>query len=168
MKRHSSNCKETATKEEISKAVADLQTEYGCDLCDLKIFGKAFLAKHMKRTHLVAASPDNFCCVKCDENFKSNYDLLIHNRQVHMKKKIVSCEHCGRKFIKRRMMEIHQKSQACTRNHSECQLCQRVFKTIMGFENHQKTCSKEKIKNKGVKKPAKKIDWICEFCGKHL
>jgi KRAB domain-containing zinc finger protein len=169
LKKHQPNCKETATKEDILKAVADLQTEYGCDLCGLKTFGKAFLAKHMKRSHMVVASlPDDFECVKCDKVFKSRYDLLIHNRQVHKKKKVVSCEHCGRFFIKLRMLEIHQKSFACSVNHSKCHLCERVFKTKMGFENHQKKCSKEKIISKGIKKPRKKIDWICEFCGKHL
>lgn len=168
LKKHRPNCKGKATKDEIVKAVADLQKQYSCDLCGFTIFGKAFLAKHMQRTHFVLSSIDEFECAKCDEVFKTRYDLITHNRQVHAKKKIVSCEHCGRKFIKMRMLEMHQKSLACVRNHLKCEICQRVFKTKMGFENHQKKCTDETINVKKVKKPVEKKNWICEFCGKHL
>lgn len=168
LKNHKPNCKRDASRDEIIRAVSDMKIEYSCDFCDMKIFGKAFLAVHMKRTHLVQSSQSDFECPSCDKVFKSRYDRNLHNRQVHRKKKGVSCEYCGRMFVKLRMLEIHQKSQACAVNHSKCEICQRVFKTKSGFENHQKKCTNEKIEERKFRKPKQIKEWICEFCGKYL
>lgn len=167
LQKHKPNCKNKATKAEIAKAVGDLGTEYRCDQCGLKIYGKLFLSKHMKRTHLVNFLKE-FVCNKCDEVFKSSFDLLVHSRQVHRKMKVVNCEFCGRKFIKKSMLKIHQKSRACSANHFVCKTCQKPFKTKQGFENHQKFCGNEKKVLKDVKKPKEPKNWICEFCGIHL
>merc|ERR550532_3742147 len=67
-----------------------------------------------------------FACMQCDATFGSNTALSRHTNVVHAQEKdfVYECEHCGKKFQRRKMREYkdHVKIHTGERDHI-CSIC---------------------------------------------
>ncbi|CAO1419511.1 unnamed protein product [Diamesa serratosioi] len=175
LKKHKIKCAKNAMKHpeqlEIAKlALLDLQIEYTCDLCSLKVKGKSFLKTHMRRTHLKkqgTSSQKVFYCNfdNCNKKFQQRYNLVIHKR-LHINKTNFPCDKCPRTFMREFMLNKHQNSPACPGNAVNCLTCHKTFRSKKLLENHQSRV--HDVKEKKDPKPKTSTEFFCEFCGKRV
>ena len=176
LKKHRVFCEKKAMEnpeqlENARIAMLDLQSEYTCDLCSLKVKGKSFLNTHIRRTHLKKKQENTsqkvFHCnfINCNKKFQQRYNLVIHKR-LHNNRTLFPCDKCSRTFIKESMFIKHQKSLACQGNLVNCLICQKSFSSITLMEKHYTL--KHTEKEKKDPKPKENLEFFCEFCGKRI
>lgn len=130
---------------------------YICDFCQISIFSKETLIKHLQshinRTKL-------FPCHICSLSFtrKANCKIHITKKHLHVETKKFSCEKCDRVFERKTDLRRHNSnSHNNVRNH-ECNICFQKFKQNWILKRHKQVHEKER-------KPLTSKSQQCEICG---
>ena len=127
--------------------------KFPCELCG-KLFGQqSYLINHIARHR--NPSSELFYCSTCKKRFKTQDNLNLHIKALHMSspgQKPYQCELCNKTFINitglRSHQAVHEKDTPFC-----CNICKVQFKRKHSLERHQYV-------HKLVK------DFICPLCGK--
>ena len=91
-------------------------------------------------------------CKLCDKIFKSESNILNHDKKFHMKKGTTAykCDYCNEKLVNKNNLENH-----ISKEHITCNLCMEIFPTITSLNTHitavhDKLKIKHKIKKKNL------------------
>ena len=111
--------------------------KFKCSLCDKKFAFSSGLSYHMT-TH---TGERPFACTQCDATFGSNTALSRHTNVVHAQEKdfVYECEHCGKKFQRRKMREYkdHVKIHTGERDHI-CSICGSSYFSRKQLRKHER------------------------------
>ena len=111
--------------------------KFKCSLCDKKFAFSSGLSYHMT-TH---TGERPFSCTQCDATFGSNTALSRHTNVVHAQEKdfVYECEHCGKKFQRRKMREYkdHVKIHTGERDHI-CSICGSSYFSRKQLRKHER------------------------------
>ena len=83
-------------------------------------------------------------CKLCNKVFKSESNLLNHDKKFHMKKGTTTykCDNCNEKLVNKINLENH-----ISKEHITCNLCMKIFPTITSLNIHI-TAVHDKLKTK--------------------
>jgi len=111
--------------------------KFKCTLCDKKFAFSSGLSYHMT-TH---TGERPFACTQCDATFGSNTALSRHTNVVHAQEKdfVYECEHCGKKFQRRKVREYkdHVKIHTGERDHI-CSICGSSYFSRKQLRKHER------------------------------
>uniref|UniRef100_A0A6P7F5N4 Zinc finger protein 845-like n=1 Tax=Diabrotica virgifera virgifera TaxID=50390 RepID=A0A6P7F5N4_DIAVI len=173
-------CKEFQTKdtkilyEHISKE--HVKEKMYCNECNKTFLSKTWFKDH-KIFHVGINKRDTYECGRCDSKFTSNFSLMEHmqeahikykcnecdvtfpyklnldrhNSHVHLKERPFLCNDCGKTFPKLENLRSHEIVHKAARY--VCFVCGKIFKKKEGFDLHMRVHTGEK--------PHK-----CNICGK--
>ena len=111
--------------------------KFKCSLCDKRFAFSSGLSYHMT-TH---TGERPFACMQCDATFGSNTALSRHTNVVHAQEKdfVYECEHCGKKFQRRKVREYkdHVKIHTGERDHI-CSICGSSYFSRKQLRKHER------------------------------
>ena len=136
-----------------------------CEYCYKRFLRKAYLAIHIKNTHLAIKEeakchkcqkiysnreslskhdmlmhgPKTFQCDICEEKFSVRSKLKIHEGRKHLKSRDFSCEKCPKKFFCKYDVRTHNNEVHSDYKPYKCDLCPSEFKRNSTWRNHRKS-----------------------------
>ena len=138
-----------------------------CYICHYQFPSIANLLRHEKRKHL---DGEKFNCPECSKEFKLEYDMKRHLRNVHGKtvqpksiQNLLSCRFCRIGFemladFETHLFESHKNEidrLDATSNDSRCHICFRTFPDGLQMIEH-------------VVESHRKLPFVCHLCGKQF
>ncbi|XP_073963975.1 uncharacterized protein isoform X2 [Choristoneura fumiferana] len=156
------------------RQLRELQKSY-CEPCKKEYKSKQALRVHMSNHHTLKKCPD--CqsllpaykmslhrndvhgtpiptCGICGYRNAIEYRVLMHQRQVHLREKTVSCNICNMTFFNERFLKRHLIKHKPDKIH-ECSYCHKKFPRLNTLRMHEKIHKGEKNK-------------VCSLCGERF
>lgn len=137
-------CSRTFTKpEKLSKHIYATHEktiqQHECSVCKKRFLVKTSLDRHIREKHLPETDPRRyFACKLCDDKYKTQKQLSIHNLRIHKKAKF-TCDYCHREFNTRSKISNHILLHSGTKNY-RCQYCKKRFAQANGKWSHERYC----------------------------
>jgi hypothetical protein len=155
--------KKVEQKIEIKKVVKN-ESSY-CHVCQYQFPSSANLLRHNKRKHFEG---EKFPCPECSREFKLEYDMKRHLRNIHgknfqMQLSLMSCRVCRLSFetlqdFEKHLLESHDIDRHDKRSNdptTKCYICCRSFTDGFRMIEH-------------VVESHPKLPFICRLCGKQF
>ena len=99
-----------------------------CNICLQTYSNVRCLLEHVDRMHTNVES--KFKCDACDKFFKTECDVKIHRKRVHLKINKFKCKICGKSFFTKKELIDHSKiNHKGQREVFECNYCKKNFVT---------------------------------------
>ena len=136
-------------------------TDFKCDMCDLRFILKKDLNSHIKshpKENLVdeikPPKEENYGrnheCDLCDKSFAYKSELKRH-KQSHTASKPFSCDICYTSFARKSNLNAHRKLHDFGNEEYKCQVCAKSFSRKYNYQVHMKTHSGD-------------TDFMCGLC----
>uniref|UniRef100_A0A8D8KAW0 Zinc finger and SCAN domain-containing protein 2 n=1 Tax=Culex pipiens TaxID=7175 RepID=A0A8D8KAW0_CULPI len=114
-----------------------------CHFCPMGFKDAYSLQRHENRHHgtdhqIKKKQPPQerkFQCASCEKTFRTNYDLVDHDRFVHQKLPGATCKLCGKHFRNRASLRKHHLVHTGDKPY-DCEHCEAAFKSTWHLINH--------------------------------
>lgn len=133
--------KQFAHREGITQHLRGIHTEKKCQKCGTIFQSRYLYLKHLSHKH---DRPMPTCGI-CGFQSVVESRLIVHQRQVHMKEKNISCEYCSLQFFSASQLNSHQIKHSNEKK-CVCTVCNKSFRRKSNLNIHMRIHVQDKRK----------------------
>lgn len=152
---------------------------YICDICGDQFRKRTDLSHHLDEH--VAKEEGDFQCEVCNRIFSNLRLFRIHKRIHYPQNKSWPCDHCGKKYSSKNLLDEHINTHTGNRPYV-CEVCNKDFASKYTYRSHVKThevrprpfecttCNKTFLSHQNLTQHVKTHngvkEFVCQTCGK--